>query len=329
MENSTPSEEKTLSDTSEVKTADTPETGAEPTVATTEPESGSSGAEQTNNNPTEQLIFGKYKNIEEAEKGYKEAERAVTKAAELEKQLKAYQDKEEQAQQQREIAARELGYSDANEQEVRLSIARHEFKRYCDALETRLSGDNYTKAYNALYAYQQSGNRDYLDMAKGYFPASVISLISGDVALYSERALNEYRDRKALETQQQYKAQLEAFAKDNTEWLAPKERQDAVGLLIQLSGGNVDFATAKAAIDALEAYAVSEYTKKQSENQENQNVQNSLLSPTGGNVSSGDKKWLTKEEYYNLTPEQEKANYDLIAEQILLEKQGKLPKMLT
>lgn len=329
MEDSTPSEKTVLPDTSDVGKADTPETGAEPANAATEPESGGNGAEQTNKTPSEQLIFGKYKNIEEAEKGYKEAERSVTKAAELEKQLKAYQEKEELAREQREIAAREQGFSDAGEQEVRMSIAQHEFKRYCDALETRLTGDNYIKAYQALYAYQQSGNPEYLDMAKGYFPAAVISQISGDVVRFSDRVLGEYRDKKSVEVQNQYKAQLETFAKDNTDWLAPKERQDAVGLLIQLSGGNVDFAVAKTVIDAIEARAISEYTKTQTANKENQDVRNSLLSPTGGDVSPTGKKWLTKEEYYKLTPEQEKANYDLITEQILLEKQGKLPKMLT
>ena len=37
------------------------------------------------------LIFGKFKSMDEAEKGYKEAERAITRAANLEKEMKAYQ----------------------------------------------------------------------------------------------------------------------------------------------------------------------------------------------------------------------------------------------
>ena len=41
------------------------------------------------------------------------------------------------------------------------------------------------------------------------------------------------------------------------------------------------------------------------------------------------KKWLSKEEFYKLTPQQETEQYDLIVEQIKLEKQGLLPRMLT
>lgn len=329
MENSTPSE-VINEDTSSVDTVDTSNASVEPDVSTNEPETDeTNGAEKTDTNPSEQLIFGKYKNIEEAEKGYKEAERSFSRVAELEKQLKAYQDAENQAREQREIEARKAGYADTQEQEVKYDIANHEFKRYCEALETTLSGDNYTKAYNALLRYQQTGNKQYLDMAKGCFSPDVISQIAGDVAIYGERALGDYRAKKMAESQTASKAKLEEFAKANTDWIGVKERQEALGLLIELSGGNVDFGKAKSIIDALESVAVTAYEKKQKEIAENKGVQDSLLTPQTGNVSSNGKKWLTREDYNRMTPEQEKANYDLIVEQINLENQGKLPRALT
>jgi hypothetical protein len=329
MENSTPSE-VINEDTSSVDTEDTSNASVEPDVSTNEPETDeTNGAEKTDTNPSEPLIFGKYKNIEEAEKGYKEAEKSINKVAELEKQLKAYQDAENQAREQREIEARKAGYADTQEQEVKLDIANHEFRRYCEALERHLTGDNYTKVYNALRYYQQTGNKQYLEMAKGYFSPAVISQIAGDVALYGDKALNDYRAKKYEETIKSSKAKLEEFAGANAEWLAPKERQDALGLLIELSGGNVDFARAKTVIDALEQTAITAYEKKQKEIAENKGVQDSLLTPNTGGYSSTGKKWLTKEDFYKMTPEQEKANYDLIAEQINLENQGKLPRQLT
>ena len=329
MENSTPSE-VINEDTSNVDTLDTSNASVEPDVSTNEPETDeTNGAEKTDANPSEQLIFGKYKNIEEAEKGYKEAERSFSRVAELEKQLKAYQDAENQAREQKEIEARKAGYADTQEQAVKLDIANHEFKRYCEALETHLTGENYTKVYNALRYYQQTGNKQYLDVAKGYFTPAVISQIAGDVALYGEKALGDYRAKKMAESMTESKAKLEEFARANTDWIGVKERQEALGLLIELSGGNVDFSKAKTIIDALETMAVSAFEKKQKEIAENKGVQDSLLTPNTGGYSSGGKKWLTKEEYYSLTPEQEKANYDLIEEQILLEKQGKLPRRLT
>ena len=247
----------------------------------------------------------------------------------MEKKLQAYQEREDRAREQREIAARERGFTDAQEQEVQYQIASHEFQRYCEALETTLSGDNYSKAYNALYNYQQTGNPQYLEVAKGFFPAAVISKIGGDVALYSQKVLDEYRCHKEVEMRHHYKVRLNTFAKENAEWLASKERQDAVGMLIQLTGGNVDFASAKQAIDALETRAIADFQKKQAETKENQEIQTSLQTPGGGAMPKSGKKWLTREDYNKLTPEQEKANYDLIVEQIELENQGKLPRMLT
>lgn len=329
MENSTPSE-VINEDTSSVDTVDTSNASVEPNVSTNEPETDeTNGAEKTDTNPSEQLIFGKYKNIEEAEKGYKEAERSFSRVAELEKQLKAYQDAENQAREQREIEARKAGYADTQEQEVKYDIANHEFKRYCEALETTLSGEAYTKAYNSLLRYQQTGNKQYLDVAKGYFSPAVISQIAGDVAIYGERALGDYRAKKMAESQTASKAKLEEFARANTDWIGVKERQEALGLLIELSNGNVDFGKAKSIIDALETVAVAAYEKKQKEIAENKGVQDSLLTPNTGGYSSTGKKWLTREDYNRMTPEQEKANYDLIVEQINLENQGKLPRALT
>jgi hypothetical protein len=329
METSTPSEVMNETDTSNVDTLDTSVASTEPEVSNNEPEAQTNEAENTDTNPSEQLIFGKYKTIEEAEKGYKEAEKAFNRASDLEKQLKAYQEAENKAREQREIEARNAGFADTQEQEVKYDIANHEFKRYCEALETTLSGEKYTSAYKYLKAYQETGNKQYLDMAKGYFSPAVISQIAGDVALYGDKALNDYRAKKYEETIKSSKAKLEEFAGANAEWLAPKERQDALGLLIELSGGNVDFARAKTVIDALEQTAITAYEKKQKEIAENKGVQDSLLTPNTGGYSSNGKKWLTKEDFYKMTPEQEKANYDLIAEQINLENQGKLPRQLT
>jgi hypothetical protein len=329
MENSTPSEVMNETDTSSVDTLDTSVASSEPEVNTNEPETQTNEAENTDTNPSEQLIFGKYKSIEEAEKGYKEAEKSFNRVAELEKQLKAYHDAEEKAREQREIEARNAGYSDANEQEVKYEIANHEFKRYCEAMETTLTGDAYNKAYAALSHYQQTGNKQYLDLAKSYFSPAVISQIAGDVAIYGEKALNDYRYQKALASQNESKAKLEEFAKANTDWINVKERQEALGLLIELSGGNVDFAKAKTIIDALETVAISSYEQKQKAIAENKDVQDSLLSPQSGGNPQTARKWLTREDYNRMTPEQERANYDLIVEQINLENQGKLPRALT
>ncbi len=328
-EDSTPLNTESKVDTSNVATIDTPasENNAEPTAATNEPIVPGDKAENdtTNSSPKEELIFGKFKTLDEAQKSYKEAERAITKAADLEKQLKAYQDRENQARQQREIEARELGFSDAEEREFNREVIEREFKRYCEALETKLTGDVYTKAYQALYAYQQTGNRAYLEAARSYFSPETVASIAKDIALFEEGHRNEQLSKHTAAQKQK----LEAFARENADWIQAKSRQDALGLIIQVSGGNVDFAAAKKAIDALEEAAIAEWKKTVAENSENQNLQNSLQTPTAGLTAKDGRKWLTKEQYMNMSDAEEAANRDLIREQILLEKEGALPRQLT
>ena len=62
---------------------------------------------------------------------------------------------------------------------------------------------------------------------------------------------------------------------------------------------------------------------------QNSAAQEGLQTPLNNNARVKTKKWLTKKEYYALSPEEEAEKYDLIVEQVLLEKQGKLPRMLT
>lgn len=327
MEESTPLT-NAQTDTSDVELNDTSGASTEPENNASEPASADAKADTDSAPQSEQLIFGKYKTMADAEKGYKEAERAITKASDLEKQLKAYQEREQQAREQREIAAREDGFADADEQEVRYNVANYEFKQYCAALGATLTGESYNKALGFLQNYQNTGNPQYLEAAKSFFSAGTISKIAANVAMFENGEVNNYRAHKAEAQAQAYKQQLESFARENTDWIAPKERQDAIGLLIQLSGGNVDFAEAKRIIDGLEAQAVEVYKKNQAEHAENSAAQNSLQTPGTGGVQSS-QKWFTKEDYYNMTPEQEAANYDKIVQQIELEKQGKLPRQLT
>ena len=99
---------------------------------------------------------------------------------------------------------------------------------------------------------------------------------------------------------------------------------------LEISNGNVDLFILKDLIDSLENEAVNKYRKKKNIYQENSQIQNTLLEPTGDQTpKSKKKKWLTKEDFYKLTPQQETEKYELIAEQIKLEKQGVLPRMLT
>lgn len=78
--------------TSAPETTDTAEIVAEPTEPTESTAETTTETANQDAKPTqaEKLYAGKYKSIEDLEKGYKEAEKSFNKVAELEKEIKAY-----------------------------------------------------------------------------------------------------------------------------------------------------------------------------------------------------------------------------------------------
>lgn len=316
--------EGNVEDTSvQVQNTDTVETPVEPK---TEPETEQEKAES----PTEeqQLIFGKYKTIEDAEKGYKEAEKAITKASELEKQLKVFQEREEKRVADIEQRAKSLGFNNADEQALDLDVKSFEFDRYVQALETQLSGDAYNKVYQALLNYQQTLNPKALAVAKAFFDTDIVSQIAGDVAIYKNEAYQKYATNKRASRMAEINKTVSDFAKETGDWLNPKERQDIVGMAINITGGNVDLNKVKSLIDSVEEMAVKAYIEKANAQQENNQLKESLISPSSSNVSNTE-GWFTREQYMSMSDAEEKANYDKIMRQIELEKQGKLPRRLT
>lgn len=328
-EESTP-EITSAEDTSAVvETSDTVDTSATPEISSNEPETEINKADETEKETEPKLLAGKYKTVDDLEKAYKESEKFVNKAREYEKQLQAYHEAEEQARQQREIAARSQGFNDASEQEFRFDVKNHEFLRYVQAMESSLSGEAYNRAYQALSKYQNTGNPQDLAMAQACFSPAVISEIARDTARYeSERSVTyqeEVRNRHFAEV----KNTLETFARETDGWLDSKERQDIIGLAVNLTGGNIDLPRVKELVDAVEKSAIERYKNEQKAIAENKAVQNSLQAPEGNGTVINGEKWLTREEYNALTPEQESKQYDKIIRQIELEKSGKLPRMLT
>jgi hypothetical protein len=314
--------ESDVEDTSvEVQNTDTVET---PVDTTTEPEANTNKAESQQ----EQLIFGKYKTIEDAEKGYKEAEKAITRASELEKQLKIFQEREAEERKNIEDRAKSLGFNDSEEQALDFDVKSFEFDRYVQALETQLTGDAYDKVYKALLNYQQTLNPKALQVAKAFFDTDTVSKIAGDVAIYKNEAYQKYATNKRASRMQEINFAVSEFAKQTGDWLNPKERQDIVGMAINLTNGNVDLNKVKQLIDSVEAMAVKAYQNKANAVSENEQLKESLVMPSGDGTSKTD-GWITREQYMKMSEAEEKANYDKIVRQIELEKQGKLPRRLT
>ena len=312
-------------DTSDAEPAGTSEPEADSEKAETEAQDGGNTSEQSADN----LIFGKYKSIEDAEKGYKEAEKAITRSAELEKQLKAYREREEKEAVARQTAAQKMGFNDADEQQLDFAVKNFEFARCVEALGATLEGDKYAEAYGHLQRYQTTLNPRDLMLAKAFFAPETIARIAEQTALYRQKATGEYHQQLQARHLAEIKGRVASFAKETGDWLNPKERQDIVGLAVNITGGNVDLNKVKELVDALEASAVRAYQEKAKIEAENQQLQGSLQLPETGSVPPAGEKWITREEYNRMSEEQFEANREKIERQILLEKQGKLKPMLT
>lgn len=258
-----------------------------PEVTDAEPDGSLSKAEENGNKTDggEKLLAGKYKTVDELEKGYKEAEKLVYEAAEYKKKLEAYAAEENKAREMRELEARSRGYTDAESLQIENEVAVNEFNLYVQALETKLNGEDYGKAAQLLQAYQQTGRREYLKQAQKYFPPEVISTIAVHNAKFAESKQAEYNQAKFAEQRQAIGSVVREFCEKNTDWLdGHDERQQLVGETIKALGADIDLEVLKSFVDAIEKRAIDDF-KKDFNKQKETNQQLSRIQPPAGDGS--------------------------------------------
>lgn len=237
--------------------------------------------QETKKEQEEKLLAGKYKSVEELEKGYKEAEKFVGRTAELEKQLAVYKEQEEKAMAAREMQARQNGFSDVEEQQIMADVAVHEFNLFAQALQAGYAGENYNDAYQALLKYEQTGNASDLTMVKRLFTPEALELIAENRKAFKDQKIQEYNQKKQQALFNSAKQHLEEFVKETGDWIIPKERQDVVGLLFNEFGGNLDLKTAKNMIEKIEQGAVERYKTDLKAKEEQQTRAEQMQPPTG------------------------------------------------
>lgn len=151
---------------------------SEPTTETTVAENETEGA---GTQEGEKLYAGKYKNVEELEKGYSEAQKYVTKASELEKKYnELLQQKEEEARrayEARQEEAQRRGFMTASDAEIADKVQLAEIEYYAQNLN-QLSPDVGEQARQLLSAYVQTGYTQYLDEAKRFFNPAFIENVA-------------------------------------------------------------------------------------------------------------------------------------------------------
>lgn len=280
-EESTPLTDEPKDTSVTVDNADTATEPLAPEVTDTEPEGVLAKAEENGNKTDgeEKLLAGKYKTVDELEKGYKEAEKLVREAAEYKKKLEAYTAEENKAREMRELEARSRGYTDAESLQIENEVAVNELNLYVQALETRLDGEDYSKAAQLLQAYQQTGRRSYLEQAQKYFPPEVISTIAVHNAKFAESKQAEYHQAKFTEQRQAIGSVVREFCEKNTDWLdGHDERQQLIGESIKALGADINLEVLKSFVDAIEKRAIDDF-KKDLDKQKETNRQLSRIQP--------------------------------------------------
>lgn len=274
------------------------------------------------------LIFGKFKTLDEAYKGYKEAEKAITKSAELEKQIKHYQ--EEAMLYEQDKIANEKGFSNRFDMALNADAWHRELDNYAIAACHLLSPQQQLEIRELIEKSYNSGSNEDIIQIRKYFSPEVIALVSQDTAMFKSWRKNEYDELLLQDKKNRYNRKIEEFKLLNNNWIDSDIKSDLLTQALELSDGRIDLLDLKKIVEKIEQNAIEKYLKTNTAKQENDFVQNSLIEPSGDNFpKSKKKKWLTKAEYYKLTPKEEAEKYDLIMEQVKLEKQGLLPRMLT
>lgn len=195
---STPAD-TTVTDTSTTvePTNDVDTSTAEPSADVNTAETGTETQDGGQTEPT--LYAGKYKTVEELEKGYKESQKVFNEKAEIEKKyndlLQQKETEYQKAEQQRLEQARQRGFRTAEDAEISDKVQVAEFECYANNLN--YINPEYTDTVRQnLLNYYNTGNQAYLNEAKRYFPSDLIENIALQKSQYEQQLRNQFAEKR-------------------------------------------------------------------------------------------------------------------------------------
>ena len=184
----------TVTDTSATvePTNDVDTSTAEPNADGNTAETGTETQDGKQTEPT--LYAGKYKTVEELEKGYKESQKVFNEKAEIEKKyndlLQQKETEYQKAEQKRLEQARQRGFKTAVDAEIDDKVKITEFEWYANNLDY-VNPEQFEFAQKALLKYYKTSNQAYLNEAKCYFPIDLIENITLEKSKYKAQLYNE------------------------------------------------------------------------------------------------------------------------------------------
>lgn len=274
----------------------------------------------------ENLIFGKFKTMEEAFEAYQKAEKSEVELEELKKKILQYE--KEFAKYEEEAIARSQGYTDRLEMALEDDLRQHELNNYALAARHLMQLPEQLEVNRLISECRIKQSKENMAKLRRYFAPEIIALSATDLANYQTARQSEYESLRSEEKENRLTRKMEDFRSRNQTWLEMPERENLFLKALEFTDGRIDLDVFKEMIDAVINQSVLKSQKENTALLENTKTQESLWQPDASTSRAQKKKWLTREEYLKLTPKEEREKYNQIVEQIRLEKEGVLPKML-
>jgi hypothetical protein len=161
---------------SQETTSDAEVTGNETTAET---ETEEQTTPETVEKPQEERLYaGKYKSIEELEKGYAEAQKTLTQNLQMKSKYEELLKQKEQQDALRYERAKEQGFNTPDDMQIANYIKQAELNEFIDVLPYYVPEDAQIQVQQYLNAYQKTGDARYLNEAKEYYPAEFLEKVA-------------------------------------------------------------------------------------------------------------------------------------------------------
>lgn len=175
--------------------------------------------DENGGNQEPKLYAGKYKTIEDFEKGYAELNKVYTQNQQIQSKYNELL-KQQEAQQAIQLEkAKQNGFNSVAEQEINDRLIVEEFQAYANAINT-INPENYEAVRSNLLNYYSTANRAYLDEAKKYYPSEFIENIAIGKKSLAEQLKKEYEQKAESARAEKEKALAENLKADFADFLA-------------------------------------------------------------------------------------------------------------
>lgn len=238
--------ETPVDDTSAIVEPEAEDTTENPDTSTAEPETVNTTAE-TETPSAETLYAGKYKTVEDLEKGYSEAQKFVNKASEWENkynELLAKQSAElEKIQAQQLQEARTSGFNSYEEKQIAERVQLAEFELFARNINN-VAPEYLDAARQSLLQYYQTAHPAYLEDAKRYFTSNFIEQVALDKSRLQNQLLNELHTTQAQAEENRMAELAQVLKTDFADFLADLSENEGKAQALQ-QFCNAGFITSK------------------------------------------------------------------------------------